>query len=138
MNIVCPLCKSKLYFAYHIDPSAKPEQRIDCPVCGYPHFFTSGFPIAKNWFLKNINATHYTGQSWQDIMKARGINIHNLDIPVNQSPLWTSVGEGIKNDTVKDISGIGSIGAKILKPFDKYIFIGAGILILLVILKLRG
>lgn len=129
---VCPLCKSKLRFYYKVSLSAQPEQKLDCPICGYPYYFSSDWPISKQWYVEIIQA-HDTGERWSDVVnKVNEIAKGNFKTPeaISQQPIW----QQFKDDVIKDTKE--KLTAAVLPLNKKNLYIAGGFILAVLLLIL--
>jgi hypothetical protein len=105
MRQTCPLCKSVLEVVSNFDLSAQPVQTIPCPVCGYPLYYSSGFPYSQTYRVSEVIEKKTPTQTWADVKAIPGSNAAAAEnVGASSQPLWEKFGEQVTSD-IKNVTG---------------------------------
>lgn len=128
-QFICPVCRSVLE-PYGIKgtpfvDSWPAEQRVPCPVCGYPISITGtvsgdgsgwlGIPRPVLWQGWNIIKTGGLKVKWEDV-KARA---PALDKPAEATPVYLPTGEAVKYGLETSAKEVGEVAGKITQEIGQ-------------------
>lgn len=148
-NIQCPVCQSILRPNGNVDFNAPALSVIICPVCGFPEWIPSGYPIPNKWTSLSVVNVGNANIKWSDFKAANPTTAANLE----QTPQEALPGSGIYKDfsITKPIgelignisggagqvavSGISGFFSGLLKSSGGIMLIVAGIIFLILFLK---
>lgn len=122
MRQTCPLCKSVLEIVSNFDLSAQPVQTIPCPLCGYPLYFSSGFPYSQTYKITEVVEAKTPTMTWADVKAVPGSNAAAAEnVGTGTQPLWEKFSEQVTGD-IKNVAS--TVDNKIMQ----YVIIAAVIL----------
>ncbi len=153
-NIICPFCRSTLKPIGNVDFNAPSISVINCPVCGYPNWIPSGYPIPYRYTaLGIVNAVAPT-KTWAEFKAEKP------EIAANMEKTPTEASQSIYKDfsvtgaletsanavgkTLGDIAGgvgegvgkaVGGLFTGLTKNTGGIVLIGIAVLILIYLLK---